>query len=213
MNLFVLILGCIFGYFISLIIKGISEYIIRKENKNNNPKSYSKMNFKPDLDDIIVILTTGIIYMISSLKLTYGILFYEYIIINCLLIIVSFIDIKHHIIPDSLVIIILISGMVFSIFNKTFIKCLIGTFTGGGIMFILALIPGAIGGGDVKLMAVLGACLGAKKIIFSIMFGFILSSIYSFIIVMLKKKGYKDYIPLGPFLCVGSFIAFYFFYF
>lgn len=213
MNLYVLILGCIFGYFLNLIIKDISKSLLNKESNKKSPQLSCKINLKPDLGSIIVILTTGIIYMISYLRPSYGILFYKYIIFNCLLIIVSFIDIKHHIIPDSLVIIILITGMVFSIFSSSFLKCLSGIFIGGGIMFVIALIPGAIGGGDVKLMAALGAYLGAGKIIYAIMFGFILSSIYSFIILMLKKKGYKDYIPLGPFLCIGSFIVIYFFYF
>lgn len=209
MNLFVLISGCIFGYFLSLIIKGVSKHLML--NKNNNISSlYYKTYFKPNLDDIIVILTTVLIFMISNLKLSDGILFYKHIILNCFLIIISFTDIKHHIIPDSLVIIILLTGMVFSIISKSFLNCVLGTFSGGGIMFIIALIPGSIGGGDVKLMAALGAYLGAKGIIYSIMLGFILSSIYSFIILLLKKKGCKDYIPLGPFLCMGTFIAFYF---
>ena len=82
---------------------------------------------------------------------------------------------------------------------------------GGGVLLLLALVPGVLGGGDIKMMFVLGTFLGAKGVLYALFLAFVIASIVSILLLLFRIKKRKDYIPFGPFLALGSFIAFHFF--
>jgi len=145
---------------------------------------------------------------------------------------VFFIDIKHYIIPNELIIAGLVTGTIFAvlksikfgffgfqilkpvIFNWSFlIDAGLGLLT-GFITFLVIVLLGewimkaeAMGMGDVKLMAVVGLFLGLKLTILSMFFAFITGSIISIFLLATKIKGRKDMIPFGPFIVLGSTIA------
>lgn len=133
------------------------------------------------------------------------------IILSCMLVITSFIDIKHQIIPNKLVFIILILGLIFSFIGDiSLFQALLGMMVGGGIMLILALVPNVLGGGDIKLVFALGAFLGPIKIIWAIFFAFIFAAVLSIILLIFKIKKKNEFIPFGPFLAVGTIVAYIF---
>ncbi|HYE67948.1 MAG TPA: prepilin peptidase, partial [Anaerovoracaceae bacterium] len=76
-----------------------------------------------------------------------------------ILIVISFIDLQHQIIPDGLVISILILGILNAIcqiliYNEPWNTFVIGILAASLPLFLLGLIfPDSLGGGDVKLMA------------------------------------------------------------
>ena len=67
-----------------------------------------------------------------------------------------------------------------------------------------------MGGGDLKLGFLVGMFNGFPGNIAAIFIGFILGALYSLILVVLRKKSMKDTIPFGPFLILGSVVAFVF---
>lgn len=132
-------------------------------------------------------------------------------LLSCILLITSFIDIRHQIIPNKLVLITLIIGIVLSFIGDiSFYKALLGMMVGGGLMFILALIPNVLGGGDIKLMFALGAFLGPIKIVWAILLAFIFAAILSIILLIVKIKKKNEFIPFGPFLALGTLVAYIF---
>ena len=71
---------------------------------------------------------------------------------------------------------------------------------------IAALISkGGIGGGDIKLVWAWGMYLGPAKILYAAFLSLILAALATF--PLIKQKKYKEEIPLGPFLCMGIFLA------
>ncbi|MGE5474352.1 MAG: prepilin peptidase [Ignavibacteriales bacterium] len=145
---------------------------------------------------------------------------------------VFFIDLKHYIIPNELIIAGLITGAVFAglktlkffmvgfkvvttvAFNPNFlIDAGLGLLT-GFIAFLIIVLIGewimkaeVMGMGDVKLMAVIGLFLGFKLTILSMFLAFIVGSVISVFLLATKIKGRKDMIPFGPFIVIGSSIA------
>jgi len=65
-----------------------------------------------------------------------------------------------------------------------------------------------MGGGDVKLGFLIGLFNGMPLNFVAIFLGFFLGAIYSVSLVLLGKKTLKDTIAFGPFLILGSVIAF-----
>jgi leader peptidase (prepilin peptidase)/N-methyltransferase len=64
-----------------------------------------------------------------------------------------------------------------------------------------------MGGGDIKLMAAAGVFLGWKGILVALLAGSLIGALVSIALMIARKKGRKDMIPFGPFLCFGIMIA------
>ncbi len=208
--------GLVTGFYLSVVINKISNIVAIKKNTENiisimdsgKIKKYAGFTTR----DIIVILISGLVSVISFLQIGINVIFVKALVLNSILIVVSFIDMEHQIIPNKIIIFTLAMGVLFSfIDNISFISAAYGMLLGGGLLFLLALVPGALGGGDIKLMFVLGIFLGAKGILVALPIAFALASIISVVLLLFKIKKRKDQIPFGPFLALGSFIAFNFF--
>jgi len=65
-----------------------------------------------------------------------------------------------------------------------------------------------MGGGDVKLGFLIGLFNGFPGNILAVFLGFLLGSIYSVVLMSFGKKKMKDTIAFGPFLIIGSLVAF-----
>ena len=80
----------------------------------------------------------------------------------------------------------------------------LGFAIGGGLLLLVYLISRkGIGGGDVKFMAAAGLYLGYYGILPAMLCGTIAAALVGFALILLKKIGRKDTIPLVPFLYAG----------
>jgi leader peptidase (prepilin peptidase)/N-methyltransferase len=207
--------GIVSGYLLNILIEKISCTV---HNKKNVEKYIDVTDYKKSQNhinvmtkNILVILISAILFLISFLQIGLNVIFIKALVLNSILIVVSFIDIEHEIIPDKIIIFMLVVGVIFSFIDDiSFVNAIGGMVFGGGLMLILALVPGVLGGGDIKLMFALGIFLGFKGTLFALLLSFILAAIISILLLILKIKKRKDYIPFGPFLSIGSFIAFHF---
>lgn len=196
MTIIIFGIGVFIGFLLNLAINKLSNDIC-------------EVKIKTDSVNFFVIFLSGILFLLLFLRFRANILFARGVVLTAILIIVSFVDLKHEIIPDKLWIISLVSSLVFVLIGElSFISSLLGMFIGGLILFLLALIPGALGGGDIKIMFGLGALLGPNQTLWAIFLAFALSAVISIFLLLFKIKGRKDHIPFGPFLALGSFIAF-----
>ncbi|KPK37956.1 MAG: hypothetical protein AMJ78_10725 [Omnitrophica WOR_2 bacterium SM23_29] len=137
-----------------------------------------------------------------------------------ILIIISFIDLEHRIIPDELslgglILGLILSGLYPALHDKTSMilglkNSLLGILVGGGSIYLIGLFGSAIfkkeamGGGDVKLLAFIGAFLGWKLTLLTFFIAPILGSIVGVPLKLIKKQ---DTIPYGPFLSLATFIS------
>lgn len=170
-----------------------------------------------DIDDtmakkrfLLTFIITSILFVLSYISIGFNTVLIKFLILDCMLVIVAFIDFIYKLIPNKLVIAIMLLGALSLIFRDiTVTNAISGMIAGGVIFFLLALVPGAIGGGDVKLVFALGLFVGLRGILTTIMLTFIIASVVSIILILCKIKTTKEYIPLGPFIAVGTFIAYF----
>ncbi len=137
------------------------------------------------------------------------------------LIVISFIDLEHLIIPDKLVYPGIFVGLFFAIYRwilegdiKLFLSRLSGAFGGAVIILLIAIIgrvvfhKPAMGVGDIKLMAMIGMYIGLwPYILLILIIGAFIGSIFGSILIILRRKKMDSYIPFGPFLSISAVIS------
>lgn len=122
-------------------------------------------------------------------------------------------DINKGIVPDLLIILIAVLGVInFTVVEgvtaQGIINRLIAAVCVSVPMLILALlIKGAFGGGDIKLVAAAGIYLGLSLVITGALIGFLLSGLYGIYLLLFKKAKAKSRIKLAPFLAYGLAVA------
>ncbi len=134
------------------------------------------------------------------------------------LIVVTFVDLSHGIIPDVISIPGVLAGFGASLIlaNPGWLNSIIGIALGGGVLLVIAgayyLITGkeGMGLGDVKLLAMIGAFLGWRGVLVTILAGSLTGSVLGIIMMIIYRKDSKFALPFGPFLAFGA--AVYLFY-
>ena len=180
----------------------------------------------------LVELLTALMFLVVFNRYGLSYDFFIFILFVCGLIIATFVDIQHRIIPDE----ISVGGIIFG-FILTAIKgfnlrpvsydtrpmfdSLLGIIVGGGIIYLTGKLfdlvyfkilkrppiqgeTESMGGGDVKLLAMIGAFLGWQKVIFV----FFLAPFFGAVVGMINLLAKKDHtIPYGPFLSFAAIFS------
>jgi leader peptidase (prepilin peptidase)/N-methyltransferase len=129
------------------------------------------------------------------------------------LVVLSAIDIEHHILPDKIV--LPAAGVVFvaqlALHPDRWLEWILAPL--GAALFLFAALlayPKGMGMGDVKLCLLLGAMLG-KLVLVALMIG-MLSALVPAVILVARHgaAARKMAIPFGPFLAFGAVIALFF---
>lgn len=155
---------------------------------------------------------TGLIFLL--IKLQFGLsAFWAYAIFASLLIVIFFIDLKHLVILDELCYLGITVGLVHNLILGSILSSLAGAALGFGLLWLIGWLgkkyykKEALGEGDLKLAAMLGAFLGWEQILLVIFLAYLLGAIAGLMLLGLKIKKMDEYIPFGPALAAGAFIA------
>ena len=141
-----------------------------------------------------------------------------YLIFTLSLVVVTFIDLDHRIIPDLLSLPGLAAGIAVSFLPGTifWLDSVIGAVAGGGILFLVAVgyerMTGreGMGGGDIKLLAMIGAWMGWKQLPMVLLISSSSGALIGCIFILISRKGYRMQIPFGPFLSLGAILCLFF---
>ncbi|MDR0273248.1 MAG: prepilin peptidase [Clostridiales bacterium] len=142
------------------------------------------------------------------------------------LLVVSFIDADTQEIPDGLLIIGAVAGIIFiacghfmsEIFPhaRDWKDALLGVIAGAAPLLIidrlclLIVKKDGFGYGDVKLMAMVGLFLGWQNVLMAFLFAFVSGAVFAVYLMVTGKAKRGSYFAFGPFLCIGTYLAFFF---
>ena len=131
------------------------------------------------------------------------------VLFSFLLIAASYTDIKKREIPDTICLLIALTGLLrFSFVN------LLGIFVALPFLIAAILKENGIGGGDIKLTAAVGVVLGFWRGIYGLMIGLTLLVLFYIMLLIIakirRKQVAKDLpMPLAPFLGIGFMIIYF----
>lgn len=138
------------------------------------------------------------------------------------LILGTFVDFEHLIIPDRVTLGGIIAGLTLSgIFPslhgetevmRSLLWSSLGAMTGWFLLWGAAILgkfilkKEAMGFGDVKLLGAIGAFLGTKAVLFTILASSLVGSIVGVTLILAGKKKMQSRIPYGPYLALAAVI-------
>ena len=140
------------------------------------------------------------------------ILFFWLIIVS-ILVLVLVIDLQKMIIPDWSVLVlvvltILVELLTFSSFPALGNKILAALVASGFLLLLHLITKGkGMGLGDVKLAIFMGLFLGLAKVILALYLAILTGAFLGVIMIGLRKAKFKQQVPFGPFLVLGTFVS------
>jgi leader peptidase (prepilin peptidase)/N-methyltransferase len=180
----------------------------------------------------LVELGTGLFFFVVSLPLAAqlaatqpnvneiasGIALAAFLYLAAISVALSFIDIEHHRLPNSIVlpsyavaVVLLATSCILVGDYSALLRAGIGMAAMGIGYFALALLwKGGMGLGDVKLAGVLGIYLGYTgwgSLAVGSLSAFFLGGIFGLVLILLHKTTRKSGIPFGPWMLLGAWVG------
>jgi len=133
----------------------------------------------------------------------------------CALIVITFIDFDHQIIPDAISLPGIGVGFAAALIlgDPNWTASLAGILLGGGLLWGVAegyhWLTGreGMGGGDIKLLAMIGAFLGWRAVPVTLMIASLAGTAIGIGLMLIQRRDSRTAIPFGPFLAVGAACA------
>lgn len=161
---------------------------------------------------------TGLFAVLLFMRFGLSVELFVYFAFIAALIVITFIDIRHQIIPDVISLPGIPLGFIASFFldSPGALASGIGILAGGGVLLAVAavyyFVTGAegMGGGDIKLLAMIGAFTGWEGVIVTLMLGSFSGALIGAASMAVRKQKGRVRIPFGPFLA-GSAVLYIFY--
>jgi leader peptidase (prepilin peptidase)/N-methyltransferase len=172
----------------------------------------------------LVELLTAVLFLLIWRRFGVDVATPIYLVFTSALIVASFIDIDHFIIPDEISLpgigIALVLGILLPVIrpDSAFLPdtsgdAILGGIIGGGSLWSIGAIAKAIlrreamGFGDVKLLTMVGLLVGWKITILTIVFSAFIGVLISLPIHLFQRKGRYAHLPYGPYLSLAAVLC------
>lgn len=181
-----------------------------------------------------VLVETLVAFLFTMVWLQYGLSIYTpvYWIVIAGLVVATFVDFEHYIIPDRISLGGIALGLLLSFilpelhsFNTLFsqtshwqglAQSAIGVASGAGTLWLVAIIgrmifkKDAMGLGDVKLLGAIGAFLGWRAVVFTIVISSFVGSIVGITLIIFGGREWQSKIPYGPYIALAAILWIFF---
>lgn len=162
-------------------------------------------------------LLTGALFALTAARLERTSDLIVYLPLVWVLIVLSFIDLEHKLLPNRIVYPSIAAGVALFAITAVlgpgigaWLRALGAGAAGFAFFLVLALIyPSGMGMGDVKLAALLGLSLGYLpdgwgRLFVGFMLAFIAGAVGGIALIVFRRGGMKSQVPFGPYLAAGT---------
>ena len=160
-------------------------------------------------------MLTAIISALVAWHFGFGIAVCGALLLSWALLALTFIDVDHQLLPDSITLPLLWLGLFFNLFG-TFTdisSAVIGAIVGYLALWLVyhgfRLVTGkeGMGYGDFKLLAALGAWMGWQALPMIILLSSLVGALVGISLILLKQQHRDNPIPFGPYLAAAGWLA------
>jgi len=163
---------------------------------------------------LLIEVLTGLLFTIVLYSYGFSAATLVYWSFVAALVVITFIDLDHQIIPDIISLPGIVIGFACSFLIPwlSWLDSLLGILIGGGVLLTIAWIyeklakREGMGGGDIKFLGMLGAFLGWQAVFPVVFIASLVGSLVGIPLMLLQKGDTKLAIPFGPFLAFGAMV-------
>ena len=169
-------------------------------------------------------VVTGLLFAFLAFSHGLSIGFLVLAFYTCLFLVLAVIDLEHGLILNKIAYPAIGISLVLSPFwsslglprmllwESTMLHNFLSSLSGGGIFAVLFLLiallyKGGMGWGDVKMAGLVGLATGLPLVLVAMVTSFLSGGLVAGFLLLLRRKGWKEGIPYGPFLSLGAPIA------
>jgi leader peptidase (prepilin peptidase)/N-methyltransferase len=159
-------------------------------------------------------LMTGLLFL--GLYIRFGLSFelLKYMVLTPFLIVIGIIDLETTDVYFKTTLSGSIAGIILLLIGNYLgsgvMEYVYGALLGGGVISLIILLTRGMGWGDAEICFLCGIFLGLKLTMLMLFLSFILGGSIGALLILLKKKSRRDYIPFGPFIALSALITIYF---
>ncbi len=165
----------------------------------------------------LVEFLTMLLAVVCVWKFGFGWQGFGAVVLTCLLIALSGIDIRTQLLPDQLTLPLLWLGLIASIENLYISpkQALLGAIAGyvslWAVWWLFKQMTGkeGMGHGDFKLLAALGAWIGLNGILPTILLSSVVGAVIGSVMLAVQVRDRATPIPFGPYLAIAGWIVFF----
>ncbi len=161
----------------------------------------------------IVELLTGLLFVLSYLKIGFELELVTALLLISMLMILFVSDITYMLIPNKILLFFLPLFIIMRIIQP--LEPWWSAAVGSGVAFLLVAIiilasKGGMGAGDMKLFGLLGIVLGLGKVLLTFFLASLIGAVIGLILLLLKIIKRKQPIPFGPYIIVATIITYFY---
>lgn len=181
---------------------------------------------------VLVEFLVAVLFFLIWMEYGMSVLTPVYWIVAGGLVVATFVDFEHYIIPDRISLGGVVLGVILSflfpvlhsqlsLFSRlahwqALLQSAYGILAGAGTLWLVAKVgriifkKDAMGMGDVKLLGAIGAFMGWRAVAFSIVVSSFVGSVVGIVLILLGGKEWQSKIPYGPYLALGALLWIFF---
>ncbi len=160
----------------------------------------------------LVEILMAFLSLVLFIRFGFQLQYIQFMVFAGTLVILSFIDLDHKILPDILTLPGIAVGWLVSFLpgGISWTDSLIGLAAGWGSLYLVATVYERItgreglGGGDIKLLAMIGAWMGWQSLPLIVLMSSLSGAVIGSVFILSGGKGARTQIPFGPFLSLGA---------
>jgi len=169
---------------------------------------------------VLVELLAGLLFLFVWLRFGFSLLTPVYLLVVAGLLLGTFVDFEHMIIPDRVTLGGIAAGLLLSPLvpelhgtadrGQALLAAARGAAAGAGMLYAVALIgrwvfrKDAMGLGDVKLLGAIGAFLGTRAVFFTLVASSFAGSVAGMAFILCGNKAWGSRIPYGPYIALAA---------
>ncbi len=158
---------------------------------------------------------TGLCSALVAWHFGYGLPLLFGLLLTWSLIALSFIDIDHQLLPDSITLPVLWLGLILSLFSiytdshASIIGAIAGYLSLWSVYHLFKVLTGkeGMGYGDFKLLALLGAWVGWQYLPLIIILSSLVGALIGIVMIVFRQHDASRPIPFGPYLAAAGWLA------
>ena len=152
---------------------------------------------------------TGLIFAASAYEFGIGLALLSALVLICVLIVLSGIDLEHRLLPNVIVVPAALLGLALSVLQdpgRWWVYLVSSVAVSGGLLALALAYPGGMGMGDVKMGGMLGAFLGPYAAL-AVFLGAVTGAATAGVLMAAGTMDRRYALPFGVFMSIGALLT------